>query len=175
MYKNVLIAVALLAIVPACRDANRTSQEPEAASAPATSSVANAPAPSVPVVSAIAEPLAGGVQTLPFKYHVAVERNVYVKKTGKTSREVGLEFLEGTVPEVDAQMAAAFEKVGYKRDAAEPQGRALRSLFKKDGSPDVLVWVRPGAPRGERYKLQQPNAKGTVYMAWSVEKQADKQ
>ena len=176
MYKKLLIPVALLATLAACRDANRTTQEAEAnTAAVSTEAAAPAQAPAVPVVSSLAEPLAGGVQALPFKYHVAVERSVYSKKTGKTSREVGLEFLEGTVPEIDAQLAAEFEKVGYTRDAAEPQGKALRSVFKKDGSPDVLVWVRPGAPRGERFKLQQRNARGTVYMAWNVEPQAEKQ
>jgi hypothetical protein len=30
----------------------------------------------------------------------------------------------------------------------------------------VLVWVRRGAPRGERFRIQSPDAKGTVYMAW---------
>ena len=175
MYKKLLIAVALLATLAACRDANRTAQESEAAVPAASTMAAPAPAPSVPVVSALAEPLAGGVQSLPFKYHVAVDHEVVAKKTGKASREVGLEFLEGTVPEIDAQMAAEFEKAGYVRDAAQPQGKALRSLFKKDGSPDVLVWVRPGAPRGDRFKLQQADAKGTVYMAWNVERQASKQ
>jgi hypothetical protein len=178
MYKKLMFAVALVAGLAACRDVNR-NKAPDA-DAPAATNVAAeqppapaaAPAPAaVPVVSSLKEPLAGGVRTLPFKYHVAVEHDVTVKKTGKTSREVGLEFLEGNVLQIDGQVAAEFEKVGYRRDAGQAQGNAIRSLYKKAGSPDVLVWVRPGAPRGERFKLQQPGAMGTVYLAWSVDKQ----
>ncbi len=172
MLKKALFAVAVVASLGACRDSNRTGQESEATVASGSSAVAaEQAAAAVPVVTAFKSPLAGGVQTLPFAYHVAIDREVTAKKTGIKAREVGIEFLEGTVAEVDAKVAAEFGKVGYSREAGEPQGRAIRSMYKKAGSPDVLVWVRPGAPRGERYKLQQSGAEGTVYLAWNLEAQ----
>jgi len=122
-------------------------------------------------VTALKAPLAGGVQTLPFKYHVAVDHEVVAKKTGKASREVGIEFLEATVPEIDSRLAAEFEKVGYTREPGQAQGKAIRSLYRKSGSPDVLVWVRPGAPKGDAFKLQQADAHGTIYLAWATDKQ----
>lgn len=169
MFKKVLFAVVITISLGACRDANRTGQEAEVAdAAPAATTVAAQPTPVVPVVTDFKGPLAGGVQALPFKYHVAIDREVTAKKTGIKAREIGIEFLDGTVADVDAQVAAEFEKVAYTRAKGEPQGRAIRSLYTKASEPDVLVWVRPGAPRGERYKLQQADAKGTVYMAWNV-------
>ena len=175
MSKKFVIALAMVASLAACRDNNQATQEPVAPPTPTeTPAPVVEPAPVAPVappvamVPALQAPLAGGVQTLPFRFHVAVEREVTAKKTGKVVREVGIEFFDGTVDEVDAQMAEAFKQGGYARDKGEPQGHAIRSVYKKAGSSDVLVWVRRGAPRGERFKLQMPDAKGTVYMAWDV-------
>jgi hypothetical protein len=169
MYKKLLIAVALLATLAACRDANRTAQESEAAAPAATlAAPATVVAPAVAMKTTFESPLAGGITTLPFPYHVAVDSVSTSRKTGKVAREVGIEFLDGTVADIDTQLAAEFEKAGYTREPAEKQGKAIRSVYRKSGEPDVLVWVRRGVPRGERFKLQQPNAKGTVYLAWDV-------
>jgi len=170
MIRKIVFALAIVATLGACRDQGQ-SQDAEAGQAQDSASAAApapAPTPAVELVPALKQPLAGGVQALPFKYHVAVERDVTAKKTGKLAREVGIEFLEGSVGTVDQQMESEFAKVGYTRDKGEQQGKAIRSMYKKEGSPDVLVWVRPGAPRGERFKLQMPDAKGTVYLAWDV-------
>lgn len=172
MIRKIVFALAIVATLNACRDQGQATQDAEAPLAQDTQSAApvaaTTPASTVELVPALKEPLAGGVQTLPFKYHVAVERDVTAKKTGKLAREVGIEFLDGTVESIDQQMEAEFKKVDYVRERGEPQGKAIRSVYKKAGAPDVLVWVRPGAPRGERFKLQMPDAKGTVYLAWEV-------
>jgi hypothetical protein len=167
MIRKIVFALAIVATLNACRDQGQDAEAPSAQDTQ-PAAAATAPAPAVELVPALKEPLAGGVQALPFKYHVAVERDVTSRKTGKVSREVGIEFLDGTVESVDQQVEAEFKKVDYVRERGEAQGKAIRSLYKKDGSPDVLVWVRPGAPRGERFKLQMPDAKGTVYLAWEV-------
>lgn len=169
MNKKLLIAVALLATLAACRDANRAGEATDASGAPATvAAPAAAALPAVELKTAFESSLPGGISTLPFPYHVAVDEVSTSRKTGKVAREVGIEFLEGTVADVDASMAAEFEKVGYVREAGEKQGKAIRSVYRKAGEPDVLVWVRRGIPRGERFKLQQPGAKGTVYLAWDI-------
>jgi peptidoglycan/LPS O-acetylase OafA/YrhL len=109
--------------------------------------------------------LVGGLKTLPFDYEVRVN-NVVTTRDGRAVREFGLEFLDGDVATVDGRVADAFRGVGYLRESPTLSGSARRSVFRKAGNPDVLVWVRRGAPRGERFRIQSPDAKGTVYMAW---------
>ena len=109
--------------------------------------------------------LVGGLETFPFDYQIRVNQ-VVTARDGRSVREFGLEFLEGDVATVDVRVVAAFRDVGYVREVLNRTGSSTRSVFKKPGNPDVLVWIRRGAPRGERYRIQSPGAKGTVYMAW---------
>lgn len=161
-----LILVGFVALsLAACRDGGKT-EEAVTAGTQATPS-AEAAVPVAPtVVSEFKEPFP--VATLPFRYHVAIDREVRNKKTGLMAREVGIEFLESSAAEVDKSFADALQAAGYARTSYETQGSAFRSVFTKAGEGDILVWVRRGAPRGDRYAIQQPDAKGTIYLAWPI-------
>jgi peptidoglycan/LPS O-acetylase OafA/YrhL len=109
--------------------------------------------------------LVGGLKTLPFDYAVRVNR-VVTTRDGGSSRELSIEFLEGDVDIVDRRLAETFGGIGYTREPPVRSGSGTRSVFHKRGSPNVLVWVRRGSPPGERYRIQSPGARGTVYIAW---------
>jgi hypothetical protein len=164
MRKLILVGFIALSLA-ACRDGGKTEEAAtEAPQAAATSEAATPAAPAV--VSEFKQPFP--VATLPFRFHVAIDREVRNKKTGVMSREVGIEFLESSAADVDKSFADALQAAGYTRASNEAQGRAFRSVFTKAGEGDILVWVRPGAPKGDRYAIQQPDAKGTIYLAWPV-------
>lgn len=117
--------------------------------------------------AAIEPALAGGLDSLPFDYEIRIN-GVVRTRDGRAVREFGMEFLEADVAAVDSRVAEAFGGVGYRRAEPTVHGHATRSVYRKPGNPEVLVWVRRGAPRGERYRIQSPAAKGTVYMAWDL-------
>lgn len=164
MRKLILVSFVALSLA-ACRDGGKTEEETPAGTQAAQSAEAAAPAAPT-VVSEFKQSFP--VATLPFRYHVAIDREVRNKKTGVMSREVGIEFLESSVADVDKSFADALQAAGYARTSYETQGRAFRSVFTKAGEGDILVWVRPGAPKGDRYAIQQPDAKGTIYLAWPI-------
>ncbi|MEL1262759.1 hypothetical protein [Pseudoxanthomonas putridarboris] len=164
-----IIVIAMLLVLAACRDpgpAEADNAQTPAPQAEATQSEVAKPA--VERKTEFVSPIAGGITSFPFQYHVSVDREVTRKKDGQKSREVGIEFLDSIVPDVEKAVTAEFAKEGYQQASREEQGRAIRVVYSKQGQGDVLVWVRPGAPRGERYVLQMPDAKGTVYMAYSL-------
>lgn len=172
MYAKSIVPLIALAFLGACRDPGPTAAE----AGPSAEPVAQAPAApraqvAAPVErrSSFASPVAGGITNLPFQFHVSVDREVVNKKTGIASREVGIEFLESSVPEVEAVLTAELEKIGYAQASREEQGKAIRAVYTRQGAGDVLAWVRPGAPRGARYALQMPDAKGTIYLAYPVQ------
>lgn len=172
-YNKVLIVSTLL-LLAACRDPGQATQEEGAATPAPAATETSEPAPveaaKAPVErkTTFVTPVAGAISTFPFAYHVSVDREVTRKGTDQTSREVGVEFLDTNVVDADKAVAAEFEKAGFKQASSEKQGRAFRSVYTKQGHGDVLVWVRPGAPRGERYALQMPEAKGTIYLAYPL-------
>jgi len=164
MRKLIIVGIVALSLA-ACRDGGKT-EDAASAGAQTTPGTETATPAAPTVVSEFKQPFP--VATLPFRYHVAIDREVRNKKTGVMSREVGIEFLESSVADVDKSFADALQAAGYTRASNEAQGRAFRSVFTKAGEGDILVWVRPGAPKGDRYAIQQPDAKGTIYLAWPI-------
>ena len=175
-YRKILLFTALLALA-ACRDPGQDVQgvsegaDPSPTNAsPLGTAAVQEPAPLPERKTTFASPVAGSITGFPFTYHIAVDREVTNKKTGQRSREVGVEFLDTNVADVNQNVVDQFVQAGFSAASSELQGKAIRSVYTKDGHGDVLVWVRPGAPRGERYALQMPGAKGTIYLAYPLSK-----
>ena len=169
MRPNKIFLFSALLLLAACRDPGPTAQGvDEVDSSPlATAAVEKAKA-TVEQKTTFVTPVAGAISALPFSYHVSVDREVAARGTGEKSGVVGIEFLDTSVADANSAMAAEFEKAGFEVASSEKQGNAIRSVYTKEGHGDVLVWVRPGAPRGERYALQMPEAKGTIYLAYPL-------
>lgn len=174
MHNGRIILFSTLFVLAACRDPGPGTQgndvlDSEAAAATSAEPAAvEAARPPVERKTTFAGPIAGAIATLPFAYHVSVDREVIRKETGQKSREVGIEFLDTNVVDANMVLATEFEKAGFEIATSENQGNAIRTVYTKGGHGEVLVWVRPGAPRGERYALQMPDAKGTIYLAYPL-------
>lgn len=166
-YGNFLL-LSMLFLLAACRDPGAPNTDGATAAATASSTAMDTAKPSVERKTTFVSPIAGAITTFPFAYHVSVDREVNNKKTREKAREIGIEFLDANVADVGSAVTAEFEKAGFKVASSESQGRAARFIYVKEGHGDVLAWVRPGAPRGERYALQMPDAKGTVYLAYPL-------
>lgn len=126
------------------------------------------PATAVSGITKVDPPLADGIFAFPFVAQVVVDRTVR-KRDGGQARQLGMEFLQGDVTTIDRLVAQTFAKAGYARTSPTINSSSTRSVFRKPGSPGVLVWVRRGAPRGESFRIRSPGARGTVYMAWDVQ------
>lgn len=168
-----IMLFSMLLLLAACRDPGQGAQEAGNIEADATTDAAaqpveEAPKPAVEKKTTFASPVAGVFTTLPFAYHVSVDREVTRKSDGQKAREVGIEFLDTDVAVADQAIVAEFEKAGFTQSSREDKGKATRTVYAKPGHGDVLVWVRPGAPRGERYALQMAEAKGTIYLAYPL-------
>lgn len=171
-YRKILFFAALL-VLTACRDPgpevanDGVGPSPDGASPVETAEVTE-PAAQPERKMTFASPVAGAINGFPFAYHVALDREVVNKETGQNAREVGVEFLDTTVADANQNVAEQLALAGFSVVSSEPQGKAIRSVYAKDGHSDILVWVRPGAPRGERYALQMLDAKGTIYMVYPL-------
>lgn len=169
MRHNKIFLFSMMLMLAACRDPGTAAQGDEVADSSPLATAAVEPAePAVEQKTTFVTPIAGAISALPFSYHISVDREVVGKGTGQKAREVGIEFLDVNVADANSAMAAEFEKAGFKVESSENQGNAIRSVYTKEDHGDVLVWVRPGAPRGERYALQMPQAKGTIYLAYPL-------
>lgn len=171
-YRKTLFLAALL-VLTACRDpgpdvANDGAGLPPDGASPVETAAVPEPTAQLDRKTTFESPVAGAISGFPFAYHVAVDRKVTNRGTGQSAREIGIEFLNTTVANANQNVAEQLALAGFSVESSEPQGKAIRSVYTKDGHSDVLVWVRPGAPRGERYALQMPDAKGTIYMAYPL-------
>lgn len=174
MRHSKIFLFSTLLLLVACRDPGQGVQGNDSVESGPAATAAAEPATTEPAKPAVERkttfvtPVAGAITTLPFTYHVSVDREVTGKGTGQKAREVGIEFLDINVADANSAVVTEFEKAGFKLASSENQGNAIRSVYTKEDHGDVLVWVRPGAPRGERYALQMPEAKGTIYLAYPL-------
>jgi hypothetical protein len=168
--KRILIVPFLfITTLSGCRDPGPSA---DVASTPATEAPAEAPV-SAPQISpkeinqntAFVSPLPGGIAALPFAYHVSVDRESS-RKGGGSAREIGIELLGSSAADADATLSSLVLQSGGSVVSREVQGRAIRTVYRLNDGTSMLVWSRPGAPRGERFALQMPNATGTIYFAW---------
>lgn len=169
MRSIVVVPFLFVAALSGCRDPGPNA---EVASVPAVEAPAEPQAatpPQAPAVSAprteFAAPLPGGIGALPFAYHVSVDRESS-RKGGASAREIGIELLGSAAADADATLSSLVVQSGGSVLSREVQGRAIRTVYRLNDGTSMLVWARPGAPRGERFALQMPNATGTIYFAW---------
>lgn len=176
MHSQKLLLTTLLALgIAGCRDPgpevdNKVVGKP--AVQPAADSTPKPVEP--PAVKGLARPLPGGVEALPFSYHVSVDRDTNTRREGKQVREIGLELLGAKPNEAEAQLTELLQQAGGAVVSRDERGEAARVIYALPDSTQMLVWYRRGAPKGERYALQRKEATGTVYFAWPWIEKGDK-
>lgn len=161
--RTLLLAAVLAVSTVACQ--REASQGQDAAPAASPEPVAEQAAPP----AAQLPPIGDGV-TFPFSYTVNKDR-VVSGKAGTRSREVLLEYGEGDLKQVDERVRHAFKARGYARPTPATRNGAIHSTYRKDGQPDVRVWVREGLPPGGRFQAVSSSMRGTIYLVTAQDAQ----
>lgn len=162
---NVKYIVALLVVcaLAGCRD---PGSDADMGRQPALEANSGSDHRSVVPVEQLNRPLPGGLLKLPFQYHVNVDRETGRSRAGHEVREVGIELLEGTHRDLEAEVTRFLEEHGGSVEQRQESDGALRIVYSLSDGTRMLAWYRPGPPPGDRYALQQENATGTLYLAW---------
>lgn len=98
---------------------------------------------------------------LDFKFTLVMDRTFVKPQTHELRRGVMLEFPEGDVASLVNSLADAFAKDGY---AAKRVKSGSGLMLTKKGNPDIYAEVRIG--NGQ--KLRTPDAKGAIWVSWTV-------
>jgi hypothetical protein len=85
-------------------------------------------------------------------------------RDGVRNREILIEYIAGTLAQMDERVRQAFKAKGYARPKPATRNGAVHSIYRKEGQADVHVWIREGLPPGERFTAKSQSMLGTIYM-----------
>lgn len=178
MTYRLIVAVVVICLGAGCRDPGPESDRAASNSgvktgvlgadraSPMTSSIK-------PPQAGLKRPLPAGIDNPTFAFHVSLDRDTRALRDGRLGREVGLELLGASPQEAEAQFSENVQRAGGSVLSRTDRGASIRIVYELPDHTRMLVWFRPGPPKGGRFALQRTEATGTLYLAWPyVEKSA---
>lgn len=161
--KQLVLAVAMLAVLAACGSEEGANQAGDKSTVQPAAS-ADAAAQKVPASAATGIDVLIELGFIPEFAYATVYDIVDKNNQGVNRRRVLLEVLEGDVASAMTSAETTLAKAGYAKSKESSDGGRYDAVFVKHGSP-TLVFMAQSPDRGP--KLKTPGAVGTIHVMWN--------
>lgn len=162
MNRSIVLCLALTVALAACQQQDPADQ----AVTPAPAPVATEPAaPPIAPGKQLERPMPDGI-TLEVPYNAVYDKDL-AAKDGSTRRRVILEFLDGNVESIGAQLEGQLKTAGYRKGKPRDEEGGVRTNYARtrDGSK-VSILIRPKLDQ----RFRDDRALGTVSFSWTPPK-----